>query len=83
MRGLDNVKTDTIKKIRGNRNVVSTNLKKAKKSNETLLRETRSLVKRIRKYQAARFGHVMRREKLEHRVTTGVVEGKHTCRENS
>ena len=50
-----------------------------KKSNATELREadtTRSLINRIRKRQATFFGHVMRREKLEHLVKTGMIEGK-------
>ena len=44
-----------------------------------MLREAdtkRSLINRISKRQATFFGHVMRREKLEHSVTTGMVEGK-------
>ncbi|GFO40052.1 hypothetical protein PoB_006655700 [Plakobranchus ocellatus] len=36
----------------------------------------RSLVRTIRKRQATVLGHVMRREKLEHLVTTGKLEGK-------
>ena len=50
-----------------------------KKSNEKVLQEaqtTRSLVNKIRKRQATFFGHVMRREKLEHLMTTGMIEGK-------
>ena len=50
-----------------------------KKSNETVLREadtTRSLINKLRKRQATFFGHVMRREALEHLVTTGMMEGK-------
>ena len=31
---------------------------------------------RIRKQQATFFGHMMRREKLEHLVTPGMIEGK-------
>ena len=50
-----------------------------KKSNEIVLREvetTRSFIKRIHKCQATVFGHVMRREKLEHLVATGMIEGE-------
>ena len=50
-----------------------------KKSKETELLEadtTKSLINRIRKGQATFFGHVIRREKLEHILTTGVIEGK-------
>ena len=35
---------------------------------------TRSFVNRICKCQATFFGHVMRKEKLEHLVTTGMSE---------
>ena len=51
----------------------------AKKSNKTLLQEantTRSLINRIYKSQATFCDHVMRRDKLEHLVTTGTIEGK-------
>ena len=48
--------------------------------NETvLLREDdtrRLLINRIRKRQATFFGHTMRRENLEHLVTTGMIDGK-------
>ena len=37
---------------------------------------TRSLINRKRKRQATLYGHVMRREKLGHLVTTGMIEGK-------
>ncbi|GFO07736.1 hypothetical protein PoB_003424100 [Plakobranchus ocellatus] len=37
---------------------------------------TRLLISKIRKRQATFFGHVMRREKLENLVTTGMLEGK-------
>ena len=50
-----------------------------KKTNEAVLEEaetTRLLIKNIRKRQATFFGHVMRREKLEHLVTTGKLDGK-------
>ena len=48
-----------------------------------MLREagtTRSLIYRIRKRQATFFGHVTRREKLEHLVTIGMIEGKRSRR---
>ena len=51
----------------------------AKKSSETLIGRadtTRSLINRTRKRQATLFGHVMRREKLEHIVTTEMIDGK-------
>ncbi|GFS22363.1 eukaryotic translation initiation factor 3 subunit F [Elysia marginata] len=50
-----------------------------KKSNETVLIEAnsrRSLIKTIRKRQATFLGQVMRREKLEHFITTGKLDGK-------
>ena len=52
---------------------------KAKKSNDTVLKEahtSRALVNKIRTRQTTFFGHVMRREKLEHLITTGMMEGK-------
>ncbi|GFN82111.1 ARF-GAP with RHO-GAP domain, ank repeat and ph domain-containing protein 1-like [Plakobranchus ocellatus] len=51
----------------------------AKKTNERVLNEEnkrRSLVRTIRKRQATFLGHVMRRGKLEHLVTTGKFEEK-------
>ena len=51
----------------------------AKKSNKIVLWEadtTRSLINRIRKCLATFFGHVIRREKQDHLVTTGMMEGK-------
>ncbi|GFN81414.1 protein tssc1-like [Plakobranchus ocellatus] len=51
----------------------------AKKTNDKVLEEahtTRLLISKIRKRQATFFGHVMRREKLENLVTTGMLEGK-------
>ncbi|GFN81473.1 hypothetical protein PoB_000797900 [Plakobranchus ocellatus] len=54
-------------------------IKTAKKTNERVLNEAnkrRSLVRTIRKRQATFLGHVMRRGKLEHLVTTGKFEGK-------
>ncbi|GFO42878.1 hypothetical protein PoB_006938300 [Plakobranchus ocellatus] len=50
-----------------------------KENNERVLNEAnkrRSLVRTIRKRQATFLGHVMRRGKLEHLVTTGKFEGK-------
>ena len=55
---------------------------KERKSNETVLKEaqtSRALVNKIRKRQATFFGHVMRREKMEHLVTTGMLEGKRSA----
>ncbi|GFN81086.1 hypothetical protein PoB_000759200 [Plakobranchus ocellatus] len=49
------------------------------KTNERVLNEAnkrRSLVRTIRKRQATFLGHVMRRGKLEHLVTTGKFEGR-------
>ena len=51
----------------------------AKKSNDTVLKEayrSRAIVNKIRTRQTTFFGHVMRREKLEHLITTGMMEGK-------
>ena len=51
----------------------------AKKSNETVLREAdkmRSLINTIPKCKTTFFGHVMRREKLAHLVTTRMIKGK-------
>ncbi|GFO14810.1 gonadotropin-releasing hormone receptor [Plakobranchus ocellatus] len=51
----------------------------AKKTNERVLNEAnkrRSLVRTIKKRQATFLGHVMRRGKLEHLVTTGKFERK-------
>ena len=51
----------------------------AKKSNDTVLKEahtSRALVNKIRTRQTTFFGHVMRRQKLEHLITTGMMEGK-------
>ena len=86
MRGLDNFKTVTKKnktKLEATEMWFLQRMLRiswtAKKSNETELREantTRSLTNRIRKRQATFFVHVMRREKLEHVVTTGKIEGK-------
>ena len=50
-----------------------------KKSNVTVLKEAdarRSLINRIRKRQATFIGNVIRRDELEHLVTTGMFEGK-------
>ena len=52
----------------------------AKKSNETVLREAdtiKSPINRMRKKPGNIFwGQVLRKEKLEHLVTTGMIEGK-------
>ena len=50
-----------------------------KESNETVLKEAdarRSIINRRRKRQATLIGHVIRRDGLEHVVTTGMLEGK-------
>ena len=51
----------------------------ARVTNQEVLRrasETRTLANNIRKGQAEFFGHVMRREALEHVITTGKIEGR-------
>ena len=48
----------------------------AKKSNILKEADTRSLINRLHKRQATFFDHRMRREKQEHLVTTGMIEGK-------
>ncbi|GFN87522.1 eukaryotic translation initiation factor 3 subunit f [Plakobranchus ocellatus] len=50
----------------------------AKKTNERVLNEAnkRGSLVRIKKRQATFLGHMMRRGKLEHLVTTGKFEGK-------
>ncbi|GFR97864.1 endonuclease-reverse transcriptase [Elysia marginata] len=51
----------------------------AKKPNDTVLSETktkRALINKIRKRQATFFGHIMRRERQEHLVTTGMFMGR-------
>ena len=51
----------------------------AKKSSDTVLKEahtSRALVNKIRTRQTTFFGHVMRREKLEQLITTGMMKGK-------
>ena len=48
----------------------------AKKSIKTVLREadtTRSIINRRHKHQTTFFGHVMRRQKLYHLVTIGMI----------
>ena len=51
-----------------------------RKSNEA--DTARSLINRIGKRQETFFGHVMRREKLKHLVTTGIIE-ENAAGENS
>ena len=48
----------------------------AKKSNETDLRktDTKPHINKMRKRQAFCLGHVMRKEKLEYIVATGMIE---------
>ena len=56
-----------------------------KNNQSNLFREadtTRSYIKRIRKRQETFLGRVMRREKVEHLLTTEMIEGKRS-RENS
>ncbi|GFS12865.1 endonuclease-reverse transcriptase [Elysia marginata] len=51
----------------------------AKKPNDTVLSETktkRALINKMRKRQATFFGHIMRRERQEHLVTTGMFMGR-------
>ena len=51
----------------------------ARRSNDSVLgkvNERRSLITNIRKRQSMFFGHIMRRGKLEHIVTTGKISGK-------
>ena len=51
----------------------------AKKTNEVVLKEAetnRSLVRKIRKQQTTFSGHVMRREGLEHFLTSGKLDRK-------
>ncbi|GFR57742.1 endonuclease-reverse transcriptase [Elysia marginata] len=54
----------------------------AKKTNERVLQEAqseRSLSHKIRKRQATFFGHIMRQEKLENVIITGMMMGRR-CR---
>ena len=54
----------------------------AKEPNKTMPVEAstaRSPINRIRQRQATMFGHVMRIDKLEHHVATGIIEEKN-CR---
>ncbi|GFR58388.1 endonuclease-reverse transcriptase [Elysia marginata] len=54
----------------------------AKKTNERVLQEAqskRSLLDKIRKRQATFFGHIMRQEKLENLIITGMITGRR-CR---
>ncbi|GFR94941.1 endonuclease-reverse transcriptase [Elysia marginata] len=51
----------------------------AKKPSDTVLSETktkRALINKIRKRQATFFGHIMRRKRQEHHVTTGMFMGR-------
>ncbi|GFR98662.1 RNA-directed DNA polymerase from mobile element jockey [Elysia marginata] len=50
------------------------------KTNDAVLSETnikRALINKIRKRQVTFFGHIMRRERQEHLVTTGMFMGRH------
>ncbi|GFO30487.1 endonuclease-reverse transcriptase [Plakobranchus ocellatus] len=80
---LPNIVEEESRKKGSNRNVVLRRILRipwtAKKTNGRVLNEAnkrRSLVRTIRKSQATFLGHVMRRGKLEHLVTTGKFEGK-------
>ena len=48
----------------------------AKKSNKTVLQEADTMRSSINRIRKCLFSHVMRREKLEHLVTTKMIEGK-------
>jgi len=51
----------------------------ARKTNEEVLREAgvkRQIIAKIRGRQSRFLGHVLRRGKLEHLVTTGKIKGK-------
>jgi hypothetical protein len=51
----------------------------AKASNEIILmmaNETRTLIKDIRKRQSDFFGHIIRKELIEHTMITGKISGK-------
>ncbi|GFS10149.1 hypothetical protein ElyMa_003054400 [Elysia marginata] len=81
----DFIKTNA-RQVRGDGNVVPTKndektAKKKKKKNDTVLSETKTkraliVINRIRKRQATFFGHIMRRERQEHLVTTGMFMGR-------
>ena len=79
MQGLDALKKVT-KEIGGSRNVVLTkNATNVMDCKDTVLQEantTRSLINKIHKCQATFLGHVMRRKKVEHLVTTRMIERK-------
>ena len=64
------------KETKGKRNGFYKSQETAKKSIKTVLREahTRSIINRIHKHQTTFFGHVMRRQKLEHLVTIGMTD---------
>ena len=50
-----------------------------KRRNEEVLKEvgqTRNIMSKFRRRQSGFFGHIMRRGRLEHMVTTGKIEGK-------
>ena len=68
----------TTKETGGNRNVSSENAMNLIDCNESVFQDadTRSFKNRIRKHQTTFFDHVMRREKLEYPVTTGMINGK-------
>ena len=81
IQALDNFKTDT-KETGDTRNAVlienARNLIDYKEIKWNLTRgwHNKSLINRICKRQTTLFGHVTRKEKLEHLVTTEMIEGK-------
>ena len=86
MRGLDNFKTKQLQKKLEPTEIWFLIQTTAKKSNETVfdyykkLTQQDHLMNEIHTGQATSFLlGPMRREKLEHLVTTGMIEGKRTC----
>ena len=77
MRGLDNFKTGVDRNVVPSENAKNLmDCSEIKRNSVTRNDITRSLINRISKKQVTFFGHVMRRKKLEHLVTTGMIEGK-------
>ena len=79
---MDDKEADS-EKIGGGRNVVPeknvAHTMDSKETNEMVLKDAetnRSLVQKIRKQQATFFGHVMRREGLEHFLIAGKLDRK-------
>ena len=68
---------NSLKKKLGAKEMCSTNLKKLQRNQSKLLREadtTSLIINRIHKHQTTFFGHVMRRQKLKHLVTIGMID---------